>query len=111
MYLNTSSHDSLSKNKMFSHRTFSLTRHLGTRNIKRLLPLALIKTMPFTELALPKLKAGPEIKAAFAAEWPASAKLLASQSALIRGFYGSIIRENDISIPSEENKPILVLGL
>lgn len=65
--------------------------------------------MPFTELALPNLKAGPEVQAAFAAVWPASAKILASQPDIIRAFHGSVIRENDIST-KEENKPILIIG-
>lgn len=66
--------------------------------------------MPFTELAIPKLKAGPEVKAAFSAQWPTSAKILASQPDIVRAFFGSVIRENDIST-EEENKPILVLGM
>jgi len=65
--------------------------------------------MPFTELAIPKLKAGPEVYAAFAAQWPTSAKIIASQQTIIRAFFGSIIRENEIST-EKENKPILVIG-
>ena len=61
--------------KMFSRRTFSLAR-LTLRNFPHSGPLT--KTMPFTELVIPKLKAGPEVRAAFAAIWPISAKIFAS---------------------------------
>ncbi|KAJ8100813.1 hypothetical protein POJ06DRAFT_253748 [Lipomyces tetrasporus] len=90
---------------MFSSRTSYLAR-LALRNFRHSLPLT--KTMPFTELALPKLKAGPEVKAAFAAQRPTSAKILASQPTIIRAFFGSVIRENEIST-EEENKPIIVI--
>jgi hypothetical protein len=66
--------------------------------------------MPFTELALPKLKTGAEVKAAFAAKWPLSAKTLASQSTIPRAFFGSVISENGITSTQEENKPIIVIG-
>jgi len=94
---------------MFSPRTSSLAR-LALRNFKPSLQLPLIKTMPFTELAIPKLKAGFEVKTAFAAVWPAAANFLASQPGIIRAFSGSIIKENGIRTPEEENKPIIVLG-
>ena len=66
--------------------------------------------MPFTELAIPKVRPGSEVRATFASQWPTQAKLLASQPALIRAFIGSVIRENEISTEEEENKPIIVLG-
>jgi hypothetical protein len=50
--------------------------------------------MPFTELAIPKLKAGPEVKTA--AQWPTSARVLASQPTIIRAFFGSVVKENEI---------------
>ncbi|KAF4633876.1 hypothetical protein G7Y89_g4245 [Cudoniella acicularis] len=94
---------------MFSLQTSPLAR-LALRNFRNSLPPTLTKTMPFTELALPKLKAGLEVKAAFAAQWPTSAKILASQPTIIRAFFGSVIRENEIRTEEEEeNKPILVL--
>jgi len=65
--------------------------------------------MPFTELAILNLKAGPEVYAAFASQWPTSAKMLASQPNIIRAFFGSVIRENETST-EKENKPILVIG-
>ncbi|KAK9244290.1 hypothetical protein V1506DRAFT_515425 [Lipomyces tetrasporus] len=74
---------------MFSPRTSYLAR-LALRNFRHSLPPT--KTMPFTELALLKLKAGPEVKAAFAAQWPISAEILASQPTIIRAFFGSVIR-------------------
>ena len=93
---------------MFSPRTTSLTlANLALRNFKLSLPLT--KTMPFTELVLPNLKAGPEVKVSFAASLPTSLKFLVSQENIIRGFAGSVIRENDIST-EEETKPVIVLG-
>jgi hypothetical protein len=65
--------------------------------------------MPFTELAISKLKGGPEVKAAFAPQWPTAAKILASQPNIIRAFFGAVIRENDINT-EETNKPIIVIG-
>ncbi|PMD41586.1 hypothetical protein L207DRAFT_528198 [Hyaloscypha variabilis F] len=65
--------------------------------------------MPFTELVLPKLKTGAEVKAAFAANWPLSAKILASQSTIPRAFFGSVISENGITSTQEESKPIIVI--
>jgi hypothetical protein len=91
---------------MFSPRTSSLVR-LALRNCRQPLPFA--QTMPFTELAFPKLKAGPEIKATFDAIWPTSAKIMASQPTIIRAFFGSVINENGISTEGE-NKPIIVIG-
>jgi len=92
--------------QMFSARTSILTR-LAFRNFRS---LRLTKTMPFTELAFPKLKMGLEVREAFAETWPLSAKVLASQPTISRAFFGSVISENGVPSTREENKPIIVIG-
>jgi hypothetical protein len=92
--------------KMFSPWTPTLAR-LTLRIFSH--PFSLTQTMPFTELAIPKLKAGLDIKVAFASQWPISAKILASQPRITNAFLGTVISENEIST-ERENKPIIVIG-
>jgi hypothetical protein len=65
--------------------------------------------MPITELAIPNLKAGPEPKAGLAKLLSSSLPILASQPGLVEGFFGSVIKENEVNT-EEENKPIIVIG-
>jgi hypothetical protein len=65
--------------------------------------------MPITELAIPNLKAGPEAKAGLTGLLSSSLPILASQPGLVEGFFGSVIKENEVNT-EEENKPIIVIG-
>jgi hypothetical protein len=65
--------------------------------------------MPITELAIPKVQAGLDVKAALAKVAPSTLPILASQRGLLEAFFGSVIRENEVNT-EEENKPIIVIG-
>jgi len=65
--------------------------------------------MAITELAIPNLRAGPEVKKGLAEQLPTSLPILASQPGLVDLFVGTVIQENEVNT-EEENKPILVIG-
>lgn len=65
--------------------------------------------MPFNELALSKLKAGPDIKDPLTALLPSATAALASQPTIISDFVGKLIDDGIVN-DTNHNTPILIMG-